>query len=71
MSLQRFIAFAIFFSLTIHQQFRAQLTLEHIYTSDALIYSLGGTLTTQIQELDPTLNVLSNAFPNAIWPSSR
>ena len=31
---------------------------------DALIYSLGGTLTTQIQELDPTLNLLSNAFPN-------
>jgi hypothetical protein len=31
---------------------------------DALIYSLGGTLTTQIEELDPTLNLLSNAFPN-------
>ena len=31
---------------------------------DALIYSLGGTLTTQIQELDPSFDLLSNAFPN-------
>ena len=46
MSLQRFIAFAIFFSLTIHQQFYAQLTLEHTYTGGASAYPNVGQVRT-------------------------
>ena len=52
MSLPRFIAFAIFFSLTIHQQFRAQLTLEHTYTGGASAYPNVGQIRTFMVNLE-------------------